>query len=46
MSPDTGDPLDTLASETIKWAKGLGSTSTTLSEVLSKKDSVVSLIKS
>ncbi|XP_071575052.1 very long-chain-fatty-acid--CoA ligase bubblegum [Temnothorax nylanderi] len=41
MNEETGEPLDTLNSEVLKWAKSLGSSAKTVTEVISSRDSAI-----
>ncbi|KAJ0182505.1 hypothetical protein K1T71_001874 [Dendrolimus kikuchii] len=41
VNPETGDPLDELDNETRKWVASLGSTATTISEIVRNKDPAV-----
>ncbi|XP_043283437.1 very long-chain-fatty-acid--CoA ligase bubblegum-like isoform X2 [Venturia canescens] len=41
MEPDTGAPLDTLTDATRLWAKSIGSTATTVTEVLKTRDAAI-----
>lgn len=42
MNAETGEPLDEFSDETLNWAQSLGSSSTTVTEVIDKQDSAVS----
>lgn len=42
MNEDTGEPLDTLNSEVLKWAKSIGSSVKTVTEVINSRDPIVS----
>ncbi|XP_077275861.1 acyl-CoA synthetase bubblegum family member 1 isoform X1 [Temnothorax americanus] len=41
MNEETGEPLDTLNSEVLKWAKSLNSSAKTVTEVISSRDSAI-----
>lgn len=41
MNADSGEPLDTLAEDTLNWAKSIGSNAKTVTEVLSTKDPAI-----
>lgn len=41
INPENGDPLDTLDNETRKWVASLGSSATTVSEIVRTKDPAV-----
>lgn len=41
MDPESGEPLDTLLSTTQLWANSIGSTSTTVTEILKTKDPAI-----
>ena len=42
MNVETGEPLDELLPEALKWAKSLGSKSKSVTEVLNTQDPLVS----
>lgn len=41
MNEDTGEPLDTLNSEVLKWAKSIGSSVKTVTEVINSRDPII-----
>lgn len=45
INSETGEPLDELETETMKWVSSLGSTATTVSEILQSKDAAVCIMK-
>jgi len=44
INEDTGAPLDTLNPDVLKWAKSIGSSAKTVTEVISSRDPPVSRI--
>jgi len=44
MNEETGAPLDTLNPDVLKWAKSIGSSAKTVTEVISSRDQAVSRI--
>lgn len=44
MNVESGEPLDNFTEETLKWAQSLGSQSTTVTQVISSQDPLVSII--
>jgi len=42
MNEETGAPLDTLNPDVLKWAKSIGSSAETVTEVISSRDPAVS----
>ena len=42
MNEETGAPLDTLASDVLKWAQSIGSSAKTVTEVINSRDEAVS----
>lgn len=41
MNPDTGEPLDTLTPDNLKWAKSIGSDAKTVTEIVNSRDPAV-----
>lgn len=42
MNNETGEPLDTLNPEVLKWAKSVGSNAETVTDIISSRDPLVS----
>ena len=42
MNSETGEPLDALSPDTLKWAKSIGSKAKTVTEIVKSRDSFVS----
>lgn len=42
MNSETGEPLDTLNSDVLKWAKSIGSNAMTVTDIISSRDPFVS----
>lgn len=45
MNVETGEPLDMLSTEALKWAKSIGSKAESVTEVINTKDPLVSKLQ-